>query len=276
MSKPKGILVAIGGAEDKEDDMKVLRHVLDLTRAKAERVAILPTASRIPREAAEPYLDAFDALGVETSVIDVRDRAEADDPDHLRAVRDADVVYFTGGDQLRLTSVLGGSPLLEAIRDKYLEGCVVAGTSAGAAAMSATMIFQGAATDGGMRKGNVQMTPGLGFLPHAVVDTHFVNRGRFSRLLEVITSTPRLLGIGIGEDTAIVVRHGTELEVVGRGLVVIVDGQEIHHTNIADIATGDPISAERLVVHTLGDGYGFDLRDRAYVPARRKGREVRA
>ena len=266
VSRPRGILVAVGGAEDKTSDRKVLRTVADLVPGGAEVVEIVPTASGIPDEVGEQYVDAFEGIGIRhVKVLDVRTRADASRAEYVRRVEDADVVYFTGGDQLRLTSTLGGSPVLQALKDRYHSGGVVAGTSAGAAAMPATMIFQGEATVGSMQKGNVQMTPGLGLVDNAVIDTHFIARGRFSRLLEVITSNPGHVGLGVGEDTGVVIREGCLVEVIGSGLVVVVDGHQLRYSNISDVKTGRPIVVENMVVHTLAEGYGYDLSEQRYL-----------
>ena len=264
-SRPRGILVAVGGAEDKESDMKVLRRIADLVPGGAEVVEIVPTASGAPRDAGEQYVRAFGGIGIRhVKVLDVRDREGSADPEHVRRIEEADVVFLTGGDQLRLTSLLGGSPVLRAIQDRYRTGGVVAGTSAGAAAMPGTMISQGDAASGSMQ-GNVPMTPGLGLLPGAVIDPRFIDRGRFSRLLAVITSNPGHIGLGLGEDTGVIVHGGRLVEVIGRGLVVVVDGHQLRYSNISKVRTGEPIVVENMLVHTLAEGYGYDLSEQRYL-----------
>lgn len=266
IGRAKGILVAVGGAEDKTSDMRVLRTIIDLVEGGVETVEVVPTASGVPEEVGEMYVKAFREIGVKTvRVMDVRNRADAGEERNVRRIEDADLVYLTGGDQLRLTSILGGSPVLQAIRDMYQAGGVVAGTSAGAAAMPPTMIFEGVATTGAMQKGNVQMTPGLGLLPGAVIDTHFIDRGRFSRLLEVVTANPGHVGLGLGEDTGVVVRSGHLVEVIGTGLVVVVDGHQLRFSNISRASKGEPIVVENMVVHTLAEGFGYDLAEQRYL-----------
>ena len=256
MAKPRGTLVAVGGGEDKREDMVILRRALAQVPGTARRVEIIPTASGEPREAARAYVAAFGELGAtQIGVLDVRTRAEAADAALVERVRQADLVYMTGGDQARLSTILGGTPLHAAMREKLAAGGVIAGTSAGAAAMSATMIAQGIAT---LRKGNVELTQGLGLLPGAIVDSHFTERGRFGRLLEAIATHPRLLGIGIGENTAIVVR-GSTIEVVGVGNVVLFDGHELRASNAATAEHDEPLSVDRLILHTLPAGHRFDL-----------------
>jgi len=246
-----GTLVAVGGAEDKRDEMLILRRALDEVPGGVRRVEVLPTASREPLLAAQPHADAFRALGVpEVGVLDVRIREQAEDDAFAARVRGADLLYMTGGDQARLGDVLRGTPLLAALQDKLANGGVVAGTSAGAAAMTGTMIAQGEPT---LRKGSVRLAPGLGLLDGLVIDTHFTERGRFARLIEAVATHPRLLGVGIGEDTAIVVRGG-EMRVVGAGSVVVMDAGEMRASNVQDAAHDQPVSVARVILHTLADG----------------------
>ncbi|HWH07737.1 MAG TPA: cyanophycinase, partial [Candidatus Thermoplasmatota archaeon] len=263
-TKPKGSLVAVGGNEDKEKDLKVLRIIAGLPEGGTKTVEVIPTASEIPKEVSQLYIQAFSKIGIgNVHVMDIQDRHQARDPDFVRRIRECDVVFLTGGDQLRLTSLLGGSPVLEAIRDHYWNGGVVAGTSAGAAAMSGTMIFEGEA-EKSMKKGNVQMVPGLGLIRIATIDTHFIQRGRVSRLLEVVASNPGLIGLGLGEDTGIIIRDGDRVEVIGTGVVVVVDGHDIRYSNITAIRLGQPIAVEHMVVHTLVEGAKYDLREQRY------------
>lgn len=264
-SKPKGHLVAIGGNEDKEKDLKVLREIAGLPEGGTKVVEIIPLASEIPKEVSEAYHTAFGKIGIEhVRTMELETRAHAFRQDYIDRILAADVVFFSGGDQLRLTSVLGGSPVMQAITGHYWRGGVVAGTSAGAAAMSSTMIFEGEVAKS-MRKGNVQMVPGLGLLQNAVIDTHFIQRGRISRLLEVIASNPGSIGVGLGEDTGIVIREGETVEVIGNGVVVIVVGHELRYTNITNIRLGQPIALENMVLHTLVEGHRFDLVERRYL-----------
>ena len=263
-TKPKGTLVAVGGNEDKEKDLRVLRMIAGLPEGGTKTVEVIPTASEIPREVGQAYIAAFSKIGIgNVHVMDIQDRHHARDPDYVRRIRECDVVFLTGGDQLRLTSLLGGSPVLEAIKDHYFNGGVVAGTSAGAAAMSATMIFEGEA-ERSMKKGNVQMVPGLGLNRLATFDTHFIQRGRVSRLLEIVASNPGLIGLGLGEDTGIIIRDGERVEAIGAGVVVVVDGHDIRYSNISAIRLGQPIAVEHMVVHTLVEGAKYDLREQRY------------
>ncbi|HUR68177.1 MAG TPA: cyanophycinase [Candidatus Thermoplasmatota archaeon] len=263
----KGTLIAVGGGEDKAGEMRILRRALEHAPV-ARRIVILPSASVDPLWAAELHVDAFRRLGATTvDILDVRAREHAAHPAVVESVRQADLVYMTGGDQARLAALLAGTPVLAALHENMDHGGVVAGTSAGAAAMSATMIAEGAAT---MRKGSVRLTPGLGLLPHVVLDTHFTERGRFARIFEAVATHPGLLGMGLAEDTAIVVRGG-EVEVVGAGSVVVVDGREMHSSNAKDAEHDAPLDAERLIVSTYSHGRTFPL-ERAPTALARRGR----
>ena len=174
------------------------------------------------------------------------------------------MVFFTGGDQLRITNLLGGSDLLKTLLGHYQRGGVIAGTSAGAAAMSQAMIYQGHAGHA-LRKGNVQMTPGMGFIRNAVVDSHFTQRGRFSRLLEVVTSNPGVIGLGLDEDSGVVVRDGDRIEAIGSGVVVVIDGHDMRYSNVTQVRMGQAIAEEGVRVHTLTRGHGFHLVDLKYL-----------
>lgn len=265
-SKPTGYLVAIGGNEDKEKDLTVLRHIAGLPEGGTKVVEVIPLASQIPHEVAEAYVPAFKKIGVETvRIMHVESRDDARREDFVQRILEADVVFFTGGDQLRITSLLGGSPVMDAILGHYWRGGVVAGTSAGAAAMSSTMIFEGEVALS-CRKGSVHMVPGVGLLPNAIIDTHFIQRGRITRLLEVIASNPGSTGIGLGEDTGVVIREGEIVEVIGSGVVIIIDGHHVRYSNVWQIRLGEPIALENVVLHTLVAGHRFDLKHQRYLP----------
>ncbi len=262
---PKGTLVAIGGNEDKTTELEVLRTICSLPEGGADVIEIVPAASRVPKEAAGQYIEPFQKLGCSrVRVMDLGTRDAANDPALVKRIVDADVVFFTGGDQLRLTNFLGGSRVLATLKGHYQRGGVVAGTSAGAAAMSGAMIYQGRAGQA-MRKGTVQMTPGLGLLPSVVVDSHFTQRGRFGRLLEVVTGNPGVIGLGLDEDSAVVVRDGARLEAIGSGAVVIIDGHDMRYSNITQVRMGRAIAEEGILVHTLTRGHGYHIEERRYL-----------
>lgn len=258
--KPKGLLVAVGGNEDKEHDLVVLRKIVSLIKAKTLNIEIITTASEIPEELAEMYRRSFDKIG-NTSVrfMHIKTREQAEDKEYIERLKECHVVFFTGGDQLRITSILGGTLFLDTILNKYYtEECIIAGTSAGAAAMSQTMIFGGESAEA-LIKGSVNVTAGIGLVQNVIIDSHFIKRGRFSRLMELITSSPGHIGIGLGEDTGIIIRNGYLIEAIGNGLVVIINGKHIKHSNISSIINGKAIAVENMHVHVLVEGYGYDI-----------------
>lgn len=275
-SAPKGTLIAVGGAEDKSDDMVILRRCIEETRGEAKRAVIIGAASREPREAMRPYVRAFEELGMD-DVIDLalRSHESVEDERTVEDLRGADVIYFTGGDQVRLAESFRGTPALDAIRERYHAGAVIAGTSAGAAAMSATMVARGK-PDEGLTKGNIELDEGLGLLQGVVIDTHFIQRGRLGRLLEVVAHHPDLLGLGISEDTAFVLRGGRHLQVAGSDNLIIVDGSEIKRTTTREAKEGAALSLEHAIVHALSEGDTFDLAERAFRKIERPENKIAA
>jgi cyanophycinase len=263
---PKGILVAIGGNEDKKKDLNILRTTVNLAANESPGIALITSASAEPEETAESYRKVFDKLNVRNvHVIHIQTRDEALNEDVLEDVRKADIVFFTGGNQLRITSILGGSPIHEEIRRKYFEEkCVVAGTSAGASALPETMIYEGESPEA-LKKGTVQMTCGLGLVRKVVIDSHFIKRGRFSRLMEMVATNPGITGLGLGEDTGVIISDGHFLKAIGQGLIVIFDGKHILHSNISNIKIGEAIALQNVIVHTLVRGYQYDLLTREYI-----------
>jgi cyanophycinase len=263
---PKGTLVAIGGNEDKEEDLEILRVTIELTGKENPSIALITSASSQPDAMEEHYRKAFERIGVGgIHHLDIRGREEAGDDGNVAVVREADIIFFTGGDQLRITSILGGSPLLREVKRRYFEeGCVVAGTSAGASALAETMIYEGESFEA-LRKGTVQMSTGIGLVQKVIIDSHFIMRGRFSRLMTTVTSNPGTIGLGLGEDTGVIIRDGHLLEAIGNGLIVIFDGHHIAQSNITDIEIGQAIAVQNVIVHTLVKGYGYDLVTREYL-----------
>ncbi len=261
---PTGILVAVGGNEDKDHDIEVLKNIVDLV--SDPRVEVITTASSIPEEVGMTYKRAFKKIGLShIGLLNIQSREEANDPGYIDRVKNANVVFFSGGDQLRITSTLGGTPILVALKNKYhKEQCAVAGTSAGASAMSQTMIYEGESTEA-LTKGTALLTGGTGLVKGIVIDSHFIKRGRFSRLMEVVTTNPGIIGIGLGEDTGVIIRHGHILQAIGNGLIVVFDGQNINYSNISDIEIGEAIAVENICVHTLVKKHGYDLWTRRYL-----------
>jgi len=261
-----GTAIVIGGAEDKIRDRVILNRFLALAGGPDARIAVVSTASSLGPLAAARYGEIFGALGCRrVRAIHATTRAEASDPALVRPVRDATGIFLTGGNQLRLSAIIGGTRLGIAIADRFHGGTVVAGTSAGASAMSAHMIAFGA--PGGTPKHRMaQIAAGLGLLPGVIVDQHFQQRNRLGRLLSVIAQNPSLLGLGVDEDTAGVVSPDGILEVIGRGSITIVDGANAD-TDAWEIRGHRPLMISGVVLHALPSGYRFDLRRRVRVAA---------
>lgn len=271
--KPKGKLIIIGGAVDKgsftESDFEsqvennlnffekgILKRIINESiKGTDSRIEIIPTASKIPEIVGPEYAKAFSFLGAQNvEVMNIQKREDAISDEYLNRINAADVVFFTGGDQLRLTSIIGGTPIHDKIIEKYQqEDFIYVGTSAGAHSASKSMIYQGSSQEA-LLKGEIKITSGLGLIDHVVIDTHFVKRGRIGRLFQAIVSNPKALGIGLGEDTGLLVTEGDHMEALGTGLVILVDGRKITDTNITDVNIGEAISIKNLVVHVMNKG----------------------
>jgi cyanophycinase len=274
----QGKLIIIGGAVDKgsftETDLDknatinlnffetgILKRILVESKHKElSRIEIITTASKVPKEIGPEYVKAFNSLGAtNVDVLYIEKREQAMDSEILERLKAADVVMLTGGDQLRLTSILGGTPFHDILLDKYRnEEFIYAGTSAGAAAASNNMIYQGSSSEA-LLKGEVKITSGLGFIDNVVIDTHFVQRGRIGRLFQSVVGNPKVLGIGLGEDTGLLITHNNRMEAIGSGLVILVDGREIKDTNLTEVELGQPISISHLVTHVMSKYDTFDL-----------------
>ena len=291
MDNPKGKLIAVGGAEDKGTDLErgqisrnnlnffelgILRRIVEEAGGPAVRIEIVTTASIIPNEVGENYLNAFGKIScTNVGLMHIRNRQDAVKDEYLERIRHCDAVMFSGGNQLRLSATFGGTNFLDILLDRYQhENFVVAGTSAGAMAMSNTMIYEGNATQAHL-KGEVKITTGLGFIDDVIVDSHFEKRGRFGRLAQAIATNPQCIGIGLGEDTGMLILDGNKMEAIGSGLVIIIDGHEIGHSNIADIPDGNPISIENLKVHFCEKGNGYWLHERKFLMEVREGALIR-
>ena len=278
----KGKLIAIGGAEDKGTDLEtgkiqrnnlnffelgILSRIVEEAGGPLSRIEVITTASMIPYEVGDNYLNAFGKIGcTNIGVMHIRNRVDTANPEYLERISTCDVVMFSGGNQLRLSSTFGGTVFLEKVLDRYYNepAFVVAGTSAGAMAMSNTMIYEGNATRAHL-KGEVKITTGLGFMDDVIFDSHFEKRGRFARLAQAVSANPSCIGIGLGEDTGMIITDGNKMEGIGSGLVMIVDGHDILHSNIADIPDGNPISIENLKVHFCEHGNGYLLKERKFL-----------
>jgi len=275
---PKGKMIIIGGGVDKgsfteqeftdqvENNLNffeagILRRLLnESSKGLNSCIEIVPTASKIPEVVGGEYAKAFRFLGVDNvDVLNIKNRGECSSIKILDRVKKADIVFFTGGDQLRLTSIIGGTQLQELLLSKYMnEQFMYAGTSAGAACVSNQMIYQGSSKEA-LLKGEIKITSGLGFISGVTIDTHFVKRGRIGRLFQAIVLNPKTLGLGLGEDTGLLIQDGATMEAIGSGLVILVDGRKIIDTNISDISLGEPVSINNLVVHVMSKGDVYDL-----------------
>ena len=260
MGNKPGPLIIIGGHEDKEGDRVILREVAG--RLGSGRLVIATVASHQPEGYFDAYREAFEPLGV-TDLVElyVDERGEALDGSMGDMLTSASGVFFTGGDQLRIASQIGDTPIERAVRDLHGRGGVVAGTSAGASVMSETMLVKGTSSES-YRIGSLHMAPGLGLLPDAIIDQHFAERGRIGRLLGAVAQNPRVLGIGIDEDTAIVA-EGSAFRVIGAGAVTVVDGASVTHSNITEARPERTLSMHNVRLHVLSSGDSFNLEERA-------------
>lgn len=282
MEIPQGKLFAIGGAEDKGVDLEkgkivrnnlnffelgILRRLVEEAGGASKSIAVVTTASMMPVEVGDNYLNAFGKIGCTNVVLlPIRNRADALNPEYLDIISTCDAVMFSGGNQLRLSSTFGGTQFLSILQNRYLTemNFLIGGTSAGAMAMSNTMIYEGNASTAHL-KGQVKLTTGLAFMKDVIFDSHFEKRGRFGRLAQAVVSNPSAVGIGLGEDTGMIIHQGNMMEAVGSGLVMIIDGHDIRHNNIADIPEGNPISVENIQVHFCEKGNGFILHERKFI-----------
>ena len=279
MSLPKGILIAVGGAEDKGAEGErennrldffkegILNKIVELASKRGDpKIELITTASSIPEEVGKTYKKAFKKLGcVDIGHLRINSREEADNPKVLSRLEQSNCILFSGGDQLRLCSILGGTQFIQELKKRYLEDhFIIAGTSAGAAAMSHTMI-SGGPEDKAYLKGEVQLSIGFGFMQNVIIDTHFDSRGRFGRLAQAITNQPGELGIGLDEDTGIIVEKGNRLKAIGSSSVVVIDGREITHSNVADVKKGMPISVSNLKVHVLSHSDIYDIEKHEFI-----------
>lgn len=258
-----GHLLVIGGAEDKYNERRILKKFLELAGGPTAEVLIVPVASDFPEFAADVYTQAFRNLGVaQPRVLRATSRQDVVHADVGKLLDGVSGVFITGGDQMRLVSLLGGTELAERLRRMVRsENIVLAGTSAGAAGMSTSMIVRGEPTSH-PHKNAVRLSPGLGFLKNIIIDQHFTERGRISRLITAVSYNPYNLGIGIDENTAIILDGKGKLEVFGEGSATIVDGSQITFNEIAEVADNASFSVCGVQFHVLRDGLVYDYIER--------------
>ena len=268
----KGTLIPIGGNEDKGIETSEIYHLEFIQEGILSRVVkesggsdatiiVIPTASSIPEEVGENYLTAFGKLGcTNVTVMDIRERKHSEDSKNIALMKKANCVMFSGGNQSKITEHIGGSTLHKIMQQRYKEEAfVIAGTSAGAMCMSEEMI-----TGGGIKeaftKGATHMGKGMGFIPELVIDSHFIRRGRFGRLAEAVAKFPNLIGVGLAEDTGLVIKECNVIEVIGSGMVIIFNPRKLKHNNEKYVEAGTPMSLTNLKTHILANGDRFNIK----------------
>jgi cyanophycinase len=275
MAMIKGTLIPIGGNEDKgfEDDEihrldyveeGILAHVVAEAGGINAKIVVIPTASSIPIEVGKNYSKAFSTLGCKhIDVLNITSKKDAESTEAIALIKNANCVMFSGGDQSKISKFIGDTPvhhiLLE--RFKHERGFVVAGTSAGAMAMANEMIAGGSSTKAFI-KGAVIMRKGLGLIPELVIDTHFIQRGRFGRLAEAVAKFPKLIGIGLAEDTGLIIKNGNEFKVIGSGMVIVFNPRKLKHNNEKILKVGTPMSLTNLKTHVLANGDRFNIKNK--------------
>lgn len=267
---PKGILIPVGGGEDKDESKDVLCRIISETGKADPNICLITLATDVPERVEAAYCKAFDDLKISTvSVINYNNHTEADTDENLNKIKDCDLVLFSGGKQLKLSTLLGGTSLMALIRQRYYDEptFVVAGTSAGAAAMSNTMIISGS-SHAALIKGSLKLTSGLDLISNVCIDTHFIKRGRIGRLIQAVTCNPGILGLGIGEDTSVIIKNDI-MEVHGSGLVIILDGVGVEYTDLIEIKDGEPITVGGIKIHVLGPGKKYSIANRKLTVAAR-------
>jgi cyanophycinase len=278
---PKGKLFLIGGAEDKEDGkekdksnknfekFEILETILP--KEGKQYIEIITTASTVPDETQEIYEEAFKKIGFnKVGFISMGNNYDSCNPDFVKRIEKSHAVLLSGGDQFRLSTILGNTDVLTAIKKKYHDDkdFIIAGTSAGAMAATDIMLTNGEEGNDALLKGTIEMSSGLGLLSHCIIDTHFHKRGRFGRLAQAVVINPTCTGIGLCEDTALLIKKGKEAECYGSGTVTLIDPTYVKHTNIAYAEKHTPVCIQDLKVHIIHKGNKFILDERKFIPAR--------
>lgn len=261
-----GQLMIIGGAEDKEGECKILREFVRRSGGLQARVAVMTVATGLPGEVGETYINVFQKLGVEdVRVVDTARREDSSDPRAIEIIQQATGIFFTGGNQARITECIKDTELDTVLHQRFAEGVVIAGTSAGAAMMPDVMIVEGE-SESNPKLETVKMDRGMGFFPGVVIDQHFAQRGRLGRLLSGVAQQPAVLGFGIDENTAIAI-NGHEVEVIGESSVTIVDVSNLTHNNVEELLRDEPLALCGVKLHILPNGYKFNLETRSCMGA---------
>jgi cyanophycinase len=275
MKMIKGTLIPIGGNEDKgiEEneqytlefiDDGILFHVVKEAGGINANIVVIPTASSIPVEVGENYMEAFTTLGCKNvTVLDIRSKEDSEKENAIRLIKKANCVMFSGGDQSKITNKIGGTKIHEILVARYKDeaGFVIAGTSAGAMAMATEMIAGGSASEAFI-KGAVSMYKGLNLIPELIIDTHFIKRGRFGRQSEAVAKHPNLIGFGLAEDTGMIIKNGNDCTVIGSGMVIVFDGSKLTHNNEKILDEGTPMTMANLTIHVLSNSDRYSIKNR--------------
>jgi cyanophycinase len=275
MQNAKGTLIPIGGNEDKgieADEMYtlefieegILYHVVEEAGGVDAKIVVIPTASSIPVEVGENYLNAFSKLGCKNiDVLDIRSKEDSETDHAISLINNANCVMFSGGNQSKITDNIGNTTIHKTLVDRYKneKGFVIAGTSAGAMAMANQMIAGGSATESFI-KGAVNMYKGLGLIPELIIDTHFIRRGRFGRQSEAVAKFPNLIGFGLAEDTGMIIKNGNDCTVIGSGMVIVFDGSTLTHNNEKILEEGTPMTMTNLTIHVLSNSDEYNIKNR--------------
>ncbi len=269
--KVKGTLIPIGGNEDKgsEDAEQyhlefiedgILSRVVRESGGSSAKIIVIPTASSIPEQVGKNYIEAFDRLGCHNvDVMDIRSRSQSEEARNISLIEQANCIMFSGGNQSKITAKIGETTIHRILKERFQkENLVIAGTSAGAMCMSQEMITGGSSKEAFV-KGAVKMDQGMGFLPNLIIDSHFIRRGRFGRLAEAIAKYPKLLGVGLAEDTGLVIKNCHTFEVIGSGMVILFDPRKLKHNNERVLKVGTPMSLTNLKTHVLANGDRFNI-----------------
>jgi len=258
---PSGALVIIGGSEDHFNERKILREFVRLAGESKANIVIITVASENQSEVGDKYTEVFKSLGVpEARALKINKRSDANARSAVEMIERATGVFFTGGNQLRITMLLGGTKVDTALHRRNEDGLVLAGTSAGAAMMSTVMIT-GGNSDTAFRVGLVELSPGMGYIGGVLIDQHFEERGRLRRLLLAVAQYPQEIGLGIDENTAVIC-YDQEFEVMGQGSVTVVDAGGMTYTNLETLNKEEILTLCGIKIHILSEGYRFDLRNR--------------
>ena len=264
METVKGTLIALGGGDD-DGLIKLVKSEVCSLNSRIEVIATATPAASDAINSGNAYKEAFEELGCgNVHFMRIDEEHHADTPENILRIRQADVIFFTGGDQVRLSRFLNNTELLHIMRHRFqTENVIISGTSAGAAIMSDSMIYDGYGHYS-LIKGEMTTTVGCSFIKHVFIDTHFAERGRFGRLAHAVAHDPDYIGIGLSEETGIIIKEGNQVEVFGPGVVTIIDASDIRFSNTREVSENEPIAVENLKMHLLVHGYRYCLREHVF------------